>query len=206
MITKEEFAKKLNGRLVGEEITSSEENEAKQNNLVVVFGYSDDNTEFRGAIYDELGAFNGNKFLIYQNKKGWTAKDFDLVEEEYEEIDAEIPNGKILNAIWDEKKTKALWIFKTDIEHATFEIRDRDDEDGLFCIGIVFSINDLFSKKEIESSGGTTPKKFFADFGQRFRVSDVPLGMYPTESKRCKDHDTFFRGMRFAKSGNETKK
>ena len=36
--------------------------QAEKNGYVVVFGYSDDGVEFRGAISDELGAYDGRTF------------------------------------------------------------------------------------------------------------------------------------------------
>lgn len=49
MIAKE-FADLLSGRDYMNEITRGEEEQAKAAGLVVVFGYSDDNMELRGAI------------------------------------------------------------------------------------------------------------------------------------------------------------
>lgn len=55
-LTKESLALKLNNCQIDEEISKTDEQEAKKNNLVVVFGASDDLIEFRGAINDEQGA------------------------------------------------------------------------------------------------------------------------------------------------------
>lgn len=54
-MTLKEFAKMLDGREYGGEITKEEEALAKELGFVVVFGYSDDNAELRGAIDDETG-------------------------------------------------------------------------------------------------------------------------------------------------------
>ena len=69
------FAEKLGTRQIGKEITKEEEAEAKAAGLVVVFGYSDDGTEFRGAIRDEAGTGD-----ILFNAKG-TFIDSDRLEE-----------------------------------------------------------------------------------------------------------------------------
>ena len=58
-MTLKEFAKMLDGREYGGEITKEEEALAKELGFVVVFGYSDDNAELRGAIDDEIGCFDG---------------------------------------------------------------------------------------------------------------------------------------------------
>ena len=60
-----DFANKLNGRAYLDEMTKEEEQLAKELGFVVVFGYSDDNAEFRGAYDDEVGCFNGGR--IYQD-------------------------------------------------------------------------------------------------------------------------------------------
>ena len=83
-----EMARRLNGNQYLNEITGDEECIAKESNLVIVFGYSDDCIEFRGAIEDELCCFNGGDFWI--NKK--------CVEGAY---DGEAPDGvKTISAVW----------------------------------------------------------------------------------------------------------
>ena len=58
----------LNGREYLNELTDAEEDEMKHSGIVAVFGYSDDNVELRGAVDDELYAFNGRTFFM--NKSG----------------------------------------------------------------------------------------------------------------------------------------
>ena len=58
-MTKEELAALINGRKYRHELTDKEEKAAKDARLVVVFGASDDLMEFRGAINDECGAYDG---------------------------------------------------------------------------------------------------------------------------------------------------
>ena len=59
IMTLKEFAKMLDGREYLHEITKEEEALAKEFGFVVVFGYSDDNAELRGAIDDEIGCYDG---------------------------------------------------------------------------------------------------------------------------------------------------
>ena len=66
MITKEEMAALLNGREYAHEITKAECQQAKDSGLVVIFGYSDDNVELRGAIHDEVGAWEGTTLCLHQ--------------------------------------------------------------------------------------------------------------------------------------------
>lgn len=139
-MNKKELAELLNGRKYREEITSEEEKKAKDNNLVVVFGASDDLCEFRGAIDEELGAWDGNSFKV--KKKKLSVKE--LGGRNVGWIENKVEGKNVINQIWapqdEEQQTIASWKFQTEIEHETFKIYD-DYE--LYCIGIVFSIDDL---------------------------------------------------------------
>lgn len=138
-MTKETLAAQLTGREIGNELEPFEEKAAKGNGLIVVFGYSDDNTEFKGAIDEEVGSYGGT--AIEFTKAGIFRDEDD--DEVLEKHSAQVPFNKI-EALWcpmDKKgNTQCSWAYKTEIPHATFDIM----EDGeLFCRGIVFSINDL---------------------------------------------------------------
>lgn len=124
-MTAKELAQKLNGREYRQEITTNEEKAAKASNLVVVFGYSDDNTEFRGAIDDEVGCYDGGTF--YVSRSGFVYQD------------AGSDRARI-DALWCESEVKAAWSYKTNIPHETFNIYEAGE---LFCVGIVFSVEDL---------------------------------------------------------------
>ena len=124
-MTAKELAEMLDGREYLSEMSHNEDMEAFYNGLVVVTGYSDDCVEFMGAIDDEIVAFEGRK--IYINKDGnISARKFD--------------NGLCneIKAVWG--GDKAPWTFETDIPHETFNIFEGDE---LFCVGIVFNIDDL---------------------------------------------------------------
>ena len=66
-MTAKELAEMLSGRKYGMEITSEEARAAKDAGLVVVYGYSDDNVEFAGAIDGEVGAYDGATIHLFQN-------------------------------------------------------------------------------------------------------------------------------------------
>ena len=89
-----DFAQGLNGREYGREITPLEEKRAKELGFVVVFGYSDDNAEFRGAIYDEIGCYDGGRV--------------------YEQGD------RYIDAVWCDGDYS--WTYSTNIPHAVFDI------------------------------------------------------------------------------------
>jgi hypothetical protein len=133
-MTKEELAQKLNGREYGSEITSDEEREAKAARLVVVFGYSDDNMEFRGAIHDEVGCYG--KGVAYLNGNGLLGEHDEMCECPFCGYDAAKANCDKITAIWESGDYS--WVYETEIPHAEFDVID----DGVkYCRGIVFSMN-----------------------------------------------------------------
>lgn len=134
-MTKEELAQMLNGREYMEETTDEIERIAKENNLVIVHGYSDDNAELRGAIADEVSCYDGGEFYITQNG---------LLDNECECDDCPYflsakKSAKKVEAIWSNIDGYS-WTYKTDIPHATFDILEDGEK---FCRGIVFSLDDL---------------------------------------------------------------
>lgn len=140
MLTAKELADRLNGRQYLSEITRQEATEAKKSGLVVIHGGSDDLIYFDGAIYDELGAWDGIEFLI--DSKGVLPPWESAKENEKSAADfiARKPNAVKLTAYWCEPGQDFDWTYKTDIPHYKFEILDGPD---MYCMGIVFSMNDL---------------------------------------------------------------
>lgn len=120
------------GAVRGYETTEEIELLAKANGIVIVYGYSDDNCEFRGAIIEEVGCYDGGNIYFTKEGKFFSDKpDFPINE---------------INAIWcgdviHEKTGEAYnWTYSTKIPHKTFDIME---DDSPFCRGIVFSLNDL---------------------------------------------------------------
>ena len=138
-MTAKELAEMLSGRKYGMEITSEEARAAKDAGLVVVYGYSDDNVEFSGAIDEEVGAYEDT--TIYITKDGLleepACNDAENCTCPYFEV---VKNAaKTITAIWRDGERPSR-VFSTDIPHETFTIM----EDGKpWCIGIVFSMADL---------------------------------------------------------------
>ena len=121
-----EFASHLNGREYLNELKDNEIKWAADHGLVVVYGCSDDNIEFEGAICDEIDAFEGRD--IFFSKEG--------------QFNDGLPNQ--ITAHWCKKISEGngtvSWSFETDIPHETFMIYDYSIP---YCEGIVFSIDDL---------------------------------------------------------------
>lgn len=136
--TMKEFAEMLSDRSIGEEITKDEERQAADAGLVVAYGYSDDNVELRGAIDEEVGAWNGATIRLTKTGvlQGPACDSAENCECPY--FAAAKNAAKTIEAVWGAGGVS--WAFKTDIPHETFNIY----EDGeLFCVGIVFSVEDL---------------------------------------------------------------
>jgi len=127
MITIKELAEKLNGRAYGDSFDDVKQ-EAKESGLVIVYGASDDLMEFEGAIYDEGGCFGGGR--VYFDRDG--------VDQDGEE------RANWIDAVWCDGMNRdglpATWTYKTDIPCERFDIW----EDGeIYCVGLVFSMEDL---------------------------------------------------------------
>ena len=127
----QEFANLLNGRQYGKEITKEEEEKAKQLGYVIVFGYSDDIVEFRGAINDEVGCYNGGMILVDSNGV------FEQCECECSHSKIAKKNAKLIKVIFGQEYT---WQFLAIIPHESFYIYE-DNE--IYCNGIIFDIKDL---------------------------------------------------------------
>ncbi|MEF9952223.1 MAG: hypothetical protein RR782_02885 [Clostridium sp.] len=130
-----EFAIGLTGREYGHELGKEEEQYAKELGFVIVFGYSDDNAEFRGAIDDEVGCYNGGN--IYIDKNGV----FEECECNCKHSKAAKQKTRVIKAIYGgHYESEYSWEYKTDIPHATFDIFEGDQK---YCKGIVFDIKEL---------------------------------------------------------------
>ena len=141
-MNKERFAQYLNGREYRDEMTEEDEYIAKSNDLVVIFGASDDLTEFRGAINDEVSSWEGGKFFF---RDGGIAND-DFTEVPQDLLKKwEADEVPMIQAVWcpkdSEGNTIASWGFRTKLPHTTFDIM----EDGeLYCKGIVVHVDSLY--------------------------------------------------------------
>lgn len=151
-MTKEEFAAMLNGRQYRDEMNATEEKLAKDNGLIIIFGASDDLIEFRGALYDEIDAYDGAEIVIAM--PGWSLPVEDEDEDNYIKIKEITPlviseesTGTVnrIEAKWSPKEPDCSWLIETTMPHASFDImEDRE----LYCRGIVISASDLSTTME----------------------------------------------------------
>lgn len=118
-ITKDELAARLNGRRYRDELTPKDISDAKESGLTIIFGASDDLTEFRGTMDEEESAWDGRKHYIKPDGK----------------IRAKSKDGRIeINAEWCPKDLDCSWRITASVPFAPFDILE-DDE--LYCRGCV---------------------------------------------------------------------
>jgi len=137
-VTAKELAEMLSGREYGMEISKDEEQQAADAGLVVAYGCSDDNVELRGAIDEEVGAWNGATIRLTKTGvlQGPTCDSAENCNCPY--FAAAKNAAKTIEAVWGAGGVS--WTFETDIPHETFNIYENGE---LFCVGIVFRMEDL---------------------------------------------------------------
>lgn len=132
---KHQLADKLNNRQRTEEMTREEEKQAEQDALVVIYGYSDDGIEFRGAWNDSLGAFNNHTFMVNSNGP---------LKNKCDDDDCPYFQKELKEAVWwvkvEHDKNGYPWFITSNIPSATFEIRD---DEYAFCRGIVIDTKEI---------------------------------------------------------------
>lgn len=129
-----ELAATLNGREYRSEMSSNEEMLAKENKLVVVFGASDDLMEFRGAVNDEIEAWEGA--TAYFTNAGLLTNDCD--NEDCPHFKKLLKTATTVDAKWDAEGYS--WVYQTAIPHSTFDVVEDGDK---YCRGIVFALSDV---------------------------------------------------------------
>ena len=137
-MTKETLAEALSGREYGGEITKDECALAKQYGLVVIFGYSDDNVELRGAIHDEIGMYEGGDVYLHAGGIVTDPSGGDCGHCGERTL-AQRAKAERIKCAWGES-VFAWHIEPAKIPFAPFEIMEGGEK---FCRGIVISVSDL---------------------------------------------------------------
>lgn len=145
-MSKEEFAARLHGRDARRfDLTKEESQQAKAAGFAVIFGQSDDLMEFRGAIEDEVGAWDGVTAVVFKHKDRFFAVDADSISEmdnarqEVAAMDA-AEAGNLVKAVWGNAAPELRWLIKTALPHAAFDLL----EDGeVYDRGLVLDVADL---------------------------------------------------------------
>ena len=148
-MTRDEMAALLNGREYTEEMDRDECAIAKGSGLLVVFGASDDLTEFAGVLDDEACAYDGATHVIGTNMR---------LMERHEEHDELVLAGwtppkelLTINAEWCPEGFEGSWRIGFDGAHSKFHIM----EDGeLYCEGIVIDVKEVSHRAPSEIATG----------------------------------------------------
>ena len=133
-----ELANELNGTECPFMPTRDLIQRAIDNNLVIVYGASDDLMEFEGAIVDEVGALDGDVARVYKGGVLGSRDDLDT-DEELEAWLQNKANSKTIEAKWCETEEYS-WTYQTDIPHSVFDIVEGDEK---YCRALVFSVDDI---------------------------------------------------------------
>jgi hypothetical protein len=143
---KEALVEIINGRNYRDEMNKEEEQIAKESGLIVIFGASDDLTEFRGAINDELDATDGAIFIIALPGTEVLCDDDGETYRKAKKLEAiqvetwSLEQKNRVESVWCPDELDCSWLIKTDLPHASFDIM----EDGeLYCRGVVIDVLDL---------------------------------------------------------------
>jgi hypothetical protein len=134
-MTIQDLVNALTGNQYGEEVSKEISKQAEDAGLVIVYGASDDLMEFRGAIGEELGAWEGT--TAYINNDGLVLNE--CSDERCPYARKAAAQAKSIKAVWHDNGEYA-WTFETSIPHETFDIFEDGEK---FCRGIVFLLDDL---------------------------------------------------------------
>lgn len=134
-MTRDEAAAALDGGQYREEGSRDLFAAMKAAGLVAVFGASDDLMEFRGAIDDEVGAYDGGTAYL----TGAGLLENDCGNDRCPHFERAKERAKTIEAVWSPEGENLSWVYGTEIPHATFQINEDDEP---YCRGIVFSLSD----------------------------------------------------------------
>lgn len=129
-----EAAKQLDGNQYGEEGSRDLFAAMKAAGLVAVFGASDDLMEFRGAINEELSAYEGT--TAYLTPNGLVENDCDS--DRCPHFARARQKAATIKAKWDDGGFS--WRYETKIPCERFVIKEDDEP---YCEGIVFALADV---------------------------------------------------------------
>lgn len=142
-------AKELAAQLDGCEYR--EENVPRYDNLLVIYGQSDDLIELGGAIEDEIQCWIGDpnkrktfNLRLRQINGKWEFLNPSCGLNEYKKgVESWIPPPNLsITAIWS--TDKANWEYETNLECERFKVMEDGD---VYCIGLVIDLTQLLTLK-----------------------------------------------------------
>lgn len=142
-MTKEEFAERVDGREYPFKLSEDEERAADVNDLLVVYGCSDDLIEFRGATRHEAGAiFGGYRIVNVIGRVMEPLEDDEILRLGrfgLDELAIAGPGAFKITAIWDGGNGYS-WEYETAVPHATFDVLETGEK---YCRGIVIDLREV---------------------------------------------------------------
>lgn len=136
-----QFARFLNGREYGSEITKEEEVSAKRDNLVIIYGYSDDLAEFRGAIDDEISACDGREIAVF-NGNLIDEYSIDNDKHVFKKYGIKFPSPDVVvEVFWCPEDLDASWLIT--VQGAEGHHFDIFEDGDLYCRGVVFVLPEV---------------------------------------------------------------
>lgn len=135
----QQLADKLDGIRYGASLPLEITAQAKRDGIVLVFGASDDLMEFDGAIYDEVGVYEGGSVFVTPNGLLKPPSDGGECESKCPYFSEVMKNTRILTALWC-SDDECPWKYRTDIPHAEFRVYE---DEQLYCVGIAFALEDV---------------------------------------------------------------
>ncbi|WP_312697019.1 hypothetical protein [Sphingobacterium mizutaii] len=155
-MTKEQLAEALNGCEYGNEVSDELSKKAKDNGLIIIYGYSDDLTEIDGFGNDEIGCYRGGDFVLLNDGRAFMVKHSGDMADEHSELKETyalylqaLEAKQIVTAQWCENDSRG-WTYKTDIPHSTFMILHHGEKRG---IGIVIDVQYLQYPLKLAAEG-----------------------------------------------------
>lgn len=146
-LTKELLAFQLDGHSIDRFFSPDLIDSAKANNLIFIYGASDDLLEVEGAIEDELDAYEGASFSLALSGELCIGADdaalyhmapTNMILPLSGELDT---NPRLIRAEWCPSDQPGLpWRISSNLPHAKFTIVEDDEP---FCAGIVIDLDEV---------------------------------------------------------------
>ena len=138
------LSQKINGRQLGEELTKEEDLAAAHAGLLVVYGYSDDNLEFRGIYYDEVYCYLRE---VNSSETFYFVLDGETLEQvQQPDLTGQSTRYLEVTATWCPQDVDTSWLITCNVKSCSFDVmEDIAAPYDTFCKGIVVDVEDIKS-------------------------------------------------------------
>lgn len=132
-----EAKERFGRREIGHEVSAADKAWLIENNLVVIYGASDDLAEIDGAVCDEVGIGWRNKSILFHRGSVYVPECDD---EGCPHEEAIRNNCERVGVRWDESITGPSWYYIATFPHETFDVYDGDD---YYCQAVIFKAESI---------------------------------------------------------------